>query len=203
MEEKWLTWAKQLQAMAQSGLAYTDNKYDMERYEQMRDLSVEIMDHYTEAGEEKIRELFCNETGYQTPKVDVRGAVFKDDAILLVKESLDGRWSMPGGWADVGLSICQNVEKEMVEEAGLVVKATRLVGIFDWLKSKKCTPFSIYKAFMLCEVKGGNFVPNIETEAAEYFPLDQLPPLSHRINEEMVALCHAAKEDPAWIPQVD
>jgi ADP-ribose pyrophosphatase YjhB (NUDIX family) len=203
MEEKWLDWARQLQAMAQSGLAYCDNKYDIERYQQMRDLSVEIMEHYTEAGEDKIRDLFCGETGYQTPKVDVRGAVFKEDAVLLILESQDGRWSLPGGWADVGLSLKENVQKEMREEAGLDVEPTRLVGIFDWLKSKKAAPFAIYKAFMLCDSKGGAFEQNIETEASGFFKLDELPPLSHRVTRETLELCYQALKDPNWQPVVD
>ena len=131
MEEKWLSWARQLQAMAQNGLAYSHNVFDIERYERLRDLSVEILNEYTEAGEEKIRDLFCNEVGYQTPKVDVRGAVIQDQKILLVKERIEGKWSLPGGWADVGISVKENVEKEMREESGLITKATRLVAIFD------------------------------------------------------------------------
>ncbi len=123
MEKKWLAWAKQLQSIAQAGLTYSTNKYDRERFEQIREMSVDILNNYTDAGEEKIRDLFCFETGYQTPKVDVRGAIFRQDTILLVKESIDGCWSMPGGWADIGLSVKENIEKEAREEAGLHVVA--------------------------------------------------------------------------------
>ena len=105
MEPKWLTWAKQLQSIAQAGLTYSKDKYDIERFQQIRELSVEILNEYTEICNEKIKDLFCNEVGYQTPKIDIRGAVFKDDKILLVKESIDGLWSIPGGWAEPGLSI--------------------------------------------------------------------------------------------------
>ncbi|MEF9918920.1 MAG: NUDIX hydrolase, partial [Eubacterium sp.] len=179
MEKKWLTWAKKLQSIAQAGLTYSDNKYDLERFEQIRDLSVEIMMEYTDAGEEKVKDLFCFETGYQTPKVDVRGAIFKEDQILLVKESIDGHWSMPGGWADVGLSVKENIEKEAKEEAGLLVKARRLVGIFDWVRAVEIlNPFAIYKVMMLCDVVEGSFKKNIETEDAHYFSIDKLPPLS-------------------------
>ena len=205
MEERWLSWAKQLQAIAQAGLTYSENKYDRERFEQIRSLSVEIMNHYTEAGEEKIRNLFCGETGYQTPKVDVRAAIFKDEKILLVKESVDGRWSMPGGWADIGLSITQNVEKEAFEEAGLKVKARQLVGIYDWVKNtEQPNPFAIYKAVMICDVLEGAFMPNIETEAADYFALDSLPPLSlGRTTEALIRRCLAVFKDPEISPVVD
>lgn len=205
MEEKWLSWAKQLQAIAQAGLAYSENKYDRERFEQIRGLSVEIMAHYTEAGTEKIRDLFCGETGYQTPKVDVRAAIFKDEKILLVKESIDQCWSMPGGWADIGLSIKENVEKEAYEEAGLRVKARQLVGIYDWVKNtEQPNPFAIYKVVMICDAIEGAFMKNIETEAADYFDLEHLPPLSKgRTTEELIRQCLAAFKDSEKIPIVD
>jgi len=203
MEDKWLKWARELQAMAQNGLAYAKNPFDIERYERLRELSVEILDEYTEAGTEKIRDLFCNEVGYQTPKVDVRGAVIEDGRILLVKERLEGKWSLPGGWADVGLSVRDNVEKEMREESGLIVRATRLVSVQDWLKSRKNAPFSLYKMTMLCENQGGAFEANIETEDAGYFSMDELPPLTHKISEELLAMCFKAADQPDWIPPVD
>lgn len=112
MEPKWLSWAKQLQSIAQAGLAYSKDKYDIERFQQIRDLAAEILNEYTGIDTEKVKRLFCNENGYQTPKVDIRGVVFKDDKILLVKESLDGCWSIPGGWAEVNLSIKENVVVE-------------------------------------------------------------------------------------------
>ena len=154
--EKWLIWARTLQAEAQSGLAYAKNPFDIERYERMRDLSVEIMNEYSQAGADRVRKMFAGESGYQTPKVDVRGAVVEGGKILLVQEKLnDGRWSLPGGWADVGLSVRQNIEKEVREEAGLNARATRLVAIYDWLKSIHEAPFSMYKIIMLCETDGG------------------------------------------------
>lgn len=203
MEDKWLKWARELQAMAQNGLAYTKNPFDIERYERLRDLSVEILNEYTEAGTEKIRDLFCNEVGYQTPKVDVRGAVIEDGRILLVKERLEGKWSLPGGWADVGLSVKDNVEKEMREEAGLIVKATRLVSVQDWLKSRKNAPFSLYKMTMLCDKQGGAFEANIETEEAGYFAMDKLPPLTHKVSTELLTMCFEAAAQPDWSPRVD
>lgn len=205
MEKEWLTWAKQLQSIAQAGLTYSENKYDLERFEQIRDLSVDILNNYTDAGEEKIRNLFCSETGYQTPKVDVRGAIFKQDTILLVKESIDGCWSMPGGWADIGLSIKENIEKEAREEAGLHVIAKKLVGVFDWVKNVDLpNPFAIYKTVMLCDVIDGEFQKNIETEDARYFELDHLPELSKgRTTEALIKICYQASQDNAFIPIID
>ncbi|MEG1433596.1 MULTISPECIES: NUDIX hydrolase [Eubacterium] len=203
MEEKWLTWAKKIQSLSQCGLAYCDNQFDIERYEAFRALSIEILETYTEVDTHQIKDLFCNETGYQTPKVDVRGAIFKNDQILLVKETQDGKWSMPGGWADIGLSVKENVEKEVREEAGMVVHATRLVAMMDWLRSQKNCPFSIYKVFMLCDIEGGHFMENIETEAADFFSLETLPPLSHRITKDTVEMCYAAYRDETWISKID
>ena len=202
MEEKWLTWAKKIQAIAQSGLAYTDNKYEIDRYEQLRSLSVEIMQHYTEAGEEKIRDLFCCETGYQTPKVDVRGAIFKDDQILLVKESIDGCWSMPGGWADIGLSVKENIIKEAREEAGMDVEPFKLVGVYDWARATDLpNPFAIYKIVMLCHPIGGSYETNIETEDAKYFSLDELPPISNvRTTAALIQQCYSALKDKNYVP---
>jgi len=205
MEIKWLKWAQQIQALAQSGLAYSNNKYDIERFEQLRALSVEIMQEYTEAGAEKIKDLFCFETGYQTPKVDIRGAVIKDNQILLVKESIDGCWSMPGGWADIQYSVQENIIKEAREEAGIKVTPTKLVGIFDCTKKqKRPDPFAIYKIIMLCHNGGGSFVTNIETEDAAYFDKDRLPDLSvYRTTSEMIDFAFQAKEDPDYTPIID
>ncbi|WP_329886039.1 NUDIX hydrolase [Pseudoramibacter faecis] len=202
--ERWLIWARTLQAEAQSGLAYAKNPFDIERYERMRDLSVEIMNEYSQAGADRVRKMFAGESGYQTPKVDVRGAVVEDGKILLVQEKLnDGRWSLPGGWADVGLSVKQNIEKEVREEAGLNARATRLVAIYDWLKSIHEAPFSMYKIIMLCETDGGHFAENSETADAAFFTPDALPPLTHKISEEMIAWCLAAAADPCWQPRID
>lgn len=202
MEEKWLKWAKEIQAIAQAGLAYTDNKYDIERYEMLREVAVDIMQHYTEAGKEKIRDLFCCEHGYQTPKVDVRAAIFKDDKILLVKESIDGCWSMPGGWADIGLSVRENIIKEAREEAGMAIEPFKLVGIYDWAKALDTpNPFAIYKIVMLCKPLSGGYIENIETEAADFFALDALPPLSYgRTTAELIQQCHTALNDSDYIP---
>ena len=195
METKWLSWAKRLQSIAQAGLTYSKDKYDIERFQQIRDISIEILNEYTEISNEKIKDLFCNETGYQTPKVDIRGAVFKDGKILLVKESIDGRWSLPGGWAEVNLSVKENVIKELREETGLNVVPKRLIAVLDRNKhNHPITPYGIYKIFVLCELIGGVIEKNIETVESGFFSLEDLPPLSlGRVTKEQIAMCFEAK----------
>ena len=107
-EQKWLDWAIELQSLAQAGLTYGKDKFDIERFERIREISAEMVAHKTEISVEKVKNLFCNEVGYQTPKIDVRGVIFKDDKILLIQES-NGKWALPGGWADVYLSVKENV----------------------------------------------------------------------------------------------
>jgi len=195
MEPKWLSWAKQLQSIAQAGLAYSKDKYDMERFQQIRDLSVEILSEHTGVSNEKIKDLFCNETGYQTPKVDVRGAIFKDDKILLVKESVDGCFSMPGGWAEVNLSVKENIIKEAKEEAGVNVVPKRIIAVLD--RNKNNVPvfaYGIYKIFVLCELIDGDFEENIETEESGFFSLADLPPLSlERNSKKQIEMCFESK----------
>ncbi len=113
MNTKWLQWASQLQSIAQAGLAYGENRYDLDRYEQIRNISVEILHEYTDIDNKKIRDLFASETGYQTPKIDVRSSVFRNNKILMVKEKIDGAWSLPGGWADVNSSVSESASKRM------------------------------------------------------------------------------------------
>lgn len=128
---KWLTWAQQIQAISQTGLAYSKDVYDLERFEQLRAISIEIMKEYVDVEVDQIRDLFASETGYATPKVDVRGVVFQDNKILMVKEKIDGAWALPGGWADIGLSPKEVVVKEVREESGYEVQAVRLLGVYD------------------------------------------------------------------------
>ena len=205
MEPKWLSWARQLQSIAQAGLTYSKDKYDIERFQQIRDLSVEILNEYTGMGNNRIKDLFCNETGYQTPKVDVRGVVFKDDRILLVKESIDGCWSVPGGWAEVNLLVRENIVKELKEEAGLNVVPKRLIAVLDNSKhSHPVSPYRIYKIFVLCDMIDGSFEKNIKTEGIGFFSLNDLPPLSvNRITEEQIAMCFEAMHNDYFVPVFD
>lgn len=198
----WLEWAKQIQAISQAGLAYSKDRYDLERFEMLRDLSVNILARYTEAETETVKTLFAGETGYATPKVDVRGIVFRDDRILLVRERIDGAWALPGGWADIGLSPKEVVVKEVKEEAGFTVVPVRLLAVLD-KKFHDHPPeaFHVYKLFILCEIAGGEAEAGMETLEVGFFGQDELPPLSTERNtvkqvQRMFSLRH---ESEVWL----
>jgi ADP-ribose pyrophosphatase YjhB (NUDIX family) len=196
MEEKWLGWAKQLQSIAQAGLTFGADRYDLDRYEQIRTISVEILHEYTGIDQKKIRELFASETGYQTPKVDIRAAVFRDDKILMVREKSDGAWSLPGGWADVNSSVSESVKRECLEEAGAVVRPKRIIAVHLANKhNNPLFPFTIYKIFVECELIENSFKENTETLDAGFFESDKLPELSfHRNAPEQISMCFEAKK---------
>jgi ADP-ribose pyrophosphatase YjhB (NUDIX family) len=179
MDPKWLDWAKQLQSIAQAGLTYSKDVYDLERFELIRNISVEIMSQHTVMEMTVIKDLFASEAGYATPKVDIRAVVFKENKILMVRENTDGNWSLPGGWADIGLTPSEVAVKEVKEETGFDVKAVKLLAVFD----KKChphppSPFHVYKMFIQCEIIGGQPMEGIETSAVGFFAENELPPLS-------------------------
>ena len=176
--EKWLEWAIELQSIAQAGLTYGRDAYDRERYERIREISAEMVANKTEISLEKVKDLFCNESGYQTPKLDTRAAIFDRGKILLVREN-DGRWSLPGGWVDVNLSVKENTVKEVKEEAGLDVTADKIIAVQD--RNKHNLPvyaYGICKIFVLCSLLGGQFVSNIETTGFAYFDREELPQLA-------------------------
>ena len=127
MEQQWLSWARRMQAIAQSGIAFSKDTFDIERYEELRAISAEVLEHYSSLERGKIEALFAKEEGYQTPKVDVRGVVFKENRILLVRERSESRWSLPGGFCDVGFSAAENIVKEIREESGYETKAVKLL----------------------------------------------------------------------------
>ena len=144
--EKWLEWAVELQSIAQSALYYCKDKFDIERFERIREISAEMISHKSDIPVEKVKNLFCNEIWYQTPKLDCRAAIFKYNKILLVKES-NGLWSLPGGWVDVDLSVKENIIKEVKEEAGLDVTPEKIIAVQDREKHNK--PVYAYK---ICKV---------------------------------------------------
>jgi len=195
---EWLDMAKRLQAVAQAGLEYSGNKYDIDRYQQIRQMSLEILHHFTALTMEELTGVFSAEKGYQTPKVDVRGVVFRGDQILMVRETIDGCWSIPGGWADVGLTPSEVAVKEVREEAGLVVVPVRLLAVLD--KKRHNHPpdlFHIYKIFILCREVGGELKGGMETSETGFFGPDEFPPLSEqRITHEQIQLMYAHKNDP-------
>ncbi|WP_237391717.1 NUDIX hydrolase [Paenibacillus dendrobii] len=201
---KWLNWAKQIQGISQTGLAYTKDVYDKERYEQLRALSVEIMRQYTDVETGKLVELFAGEYGYATPKVDIRGVVVSDGRILLVREKEEGEWSLPGGWADLLLSPSDIAVKEVLEESGFEVKALRLLAVMDNHKHNPPAPYHAYKMFIHCEITGGAAQEGVETSGVEFFGEDELPQLSRdRNTEEQIKLMFALLRNPERIPVMD
>ena len=196
MNNKWLKWAAELQSLAQAGLAFCVNDYDRDRYERIRNLSIEIMHEYTDIDNGKIRELFASETGYQTPKVDVRAVIIENDKILLIKEKVDGKWSLPGGWADVNTSVGESAVKESMEEAGATVRPTRIIAIQLANKHNNPNfPYTIYKIFVECDLIDISFRENTETLGSDFFPPDALPPLSSDRNTvQQIEMCFNAKK---------
>lgn len=203
--DKWLKWAMEIQSMAQAGLTYTDNAYDIERYERLRELAAEMISEKSGIPLGKVKDLFCNETGYQTPKLDTRAAIFKDNKILLTHEN-NGTWSLPGGWCDVLESVKSNTIKEVKEETGLDVKAVKVIAVQD--RNKHNVPIYAYgvcKVFILCEIIGGKFAENIETTGFEYFSLDNLPVnlAEEKTSKEQIEMCFDAVQDKNWSTYFD
>ena len=198
-EQKWLDWAIELQSLAQAGLTYGKDIYDRERYERIREISAQIIAHKTEIPVGRVKDLFCNETGYQTPKLDTRAAIIEDGKILLVREN-NGKWSLPGGWVDVNVSVKENTVKEVKEEAGLDVTADRIIAVQD--RNKHNSPWYAYgicKIFVLCALIGGQFEANSETTGFDWFSPDDLPELAEEKNtRSQVKMCFDAYSDPDW-----
>lgn len=176
---KWLEWAQILQAHAQNGLTYTKSPFDAQRYEAIKEIAAEILSTYTQTEMPVIRDLFDSHAGYITPKVDIRGVAFHDGKILLVKELSDGGWTLPGGWVDINESPSEAVEREVREESGFEVKATRLMALYD--RNRHGHPafiYHLYKIYFQCEITGGEPKDSIETSEASFFLEDDIPPLS-------------------------
>src|SRR5258708_10416617 len=154
MEPQWIAWARQMQALAQSGLAFSPNVYDRDRYRQLQRLAADVRASSTNVTAEFVNELFDQQAGYATPKVDVRGVVFKGDAMLLVRETMDeGRWTLPGGWADINDTPSKAVEREIHEETGYRARATKVLAVYDRSKQgHPAYPFHVYKLFFMCEL---------------------------------------------------
>ena len=195
----WLEWAVELQALAQAGLAYSRDPFDRERFQRIRDIAAEMLAHKTALPLETVKDLFCCETGYQTPKLDTRAAVFKEGKILLVREN-SGKWSLPGGWVDVNVSVLENAAKEVREEAGLEVVPRRVIAVQDREKhNRPVYAWKVCKVFVLCEAVGGEFRPNTETTASGYFSRSDLPPLAEEKNTaEQVRMCFDASRAETW-----
>lgn len=200
MEDQWLQWAKRLQAIASTGLHFGAADFDKERYAEVGEISQLMLSALGEIPLQRIQALVPDfAQGYATPKVDVRGAVFDGERILLVQERTDGLWTLPGGYADVGLSAAENVVKEIAEEAGLQVRARQLFAVRHKAKhGYRPDTRDFYKFFFICEqMQGTQPMPGLETLAADFFGVDELPALSTgRVIAEDIAAAFRHRDDP-------
>ena len=174
----WIEWSRKLQAISQTGLHFTESQYDRERYEQIGNIAAEILAEHTNLSIEKLLELNAAEFGYATPKVDVRGVVFRDDKILLVREIADaGRWTLPGGWADVNETPTQAIVREVREESGFETKVIKLLAVYDRERQKHTPsyPYSVYKLFFHCQIVGGQPQVNHEVSEIAFFRETEIP----------------------------
>lgn len=197
MNDKWIEFAIRIQSIAQAGLQYGKDKFDLERYEELREIAAEMMAAKTDIPTEKIYDLFCNETGYQTPKVDTRAAIFVNGEILLVHEN-NGTWSLPGGWCDVDQSVASNTEKEVREETGLIVDSEKIIAVQDWRRHNvRNYAYGVIKIFVLCKYLGGEFKKNMETTEIGYFSRENIPQnlAVEKTSYEQIMMCFDAYEN--------
>lgn len=204
-EQRWLEWAKRLQAAAQNGLAYNSDPFNVERYSAIRAIALEMMATFSEADHTLISDLFEGQVGHSTPKIDVRGVVFKDEGILLVQERSDHRWALPGGWADVYDTPSEATVREIFEESGYRTRAVKLLALLDRTRQgHPPIPFHAYKAFFLCELESGTATPSIETAEVAFFRRDALPPLSvGRVTARQIERLFDHRDHPEWPADFD
>ena len=179
MESKFYNIAVELKEIAQKGLTFSKDNYDLERFNRLQEIAAEMMADCTDADKETIMKAFQEDTGYPTPRTDCRGVVFKDDKIMLVKEIEDGGWTLPGGWCDNGQTGSENVAREVWEESGFKVEVKRLMGVLDRDKhgNHPTYPYNVYKLFYLCEIIGGEATPSDETSEIKFFSEDEIDSL--------------------------
>lgn len=199
-ENHWLEWARELQFLSQSALAYCKDVYDIERFRRIRQISAEMVSRISQTPLETVKDLFSSDEGYQTPKLDTRSAVIRDDRILLVKER-DGHWALPGGWVDYNLTVAENAVKETLEESGMTVRPLRVIALQE--HNRHNTPPSIHNicsVYLLCEYVSGAFAPNAETVDCGFFARDDIPaPLAVNKNTPaQIDMCFRAAADPNW-----
>jgi ADP-ribose pyrophosphatase YjhB (NUDIX family) len=194
---KWIEWAREIFSMSQAGLTYSQNEFDIERYKRLQEITAEMIESQSELSKEAILESFSMQAGYTTPKIDVRGAVVHEGKILLIQERMDGKWAMPGGWADLGNAPASVAEREVWEESGYEVKAEKVIAVID---ANRIEPMEFYHAFkiiFLCSLTGGEPRISHETLAVDFFDLNDLPPLSiYRTDESMLQEVFEHVKDP-------
>lgn len=206
-DNQWLEWAKELQDLSQCALAYCKDKFDIERFRRIREISAEMAAAVVDMPVETVRGMFCAGTGYQTARLETRAAVIRDGKILLVQEAR-GKWALPGGWQDYNQTVRENTVKEVFEEAGMSVAPTRLIALHDYHKhneSKVRFPYCICKVFVLCDYVSGEFAPNIEALDSGFFAPDEIPQAlaTGKTTREQIEMCFRAAADPNWAVEFD
>ncbi|MFN2211999.1 MAG: NUDIX hydrolase [Anaerolineales bacterium] len=171
----WLEWAREIQAISQTGLHYAENDYQIQRYSRLLEISAQIISSFSDLEYRDLVRIFNHQIGYATPRIDVRGAAFQAGNLLMVKESLDGGWTMPGGWVDVGDTPSGAVEREMYEESGFVVKARKIIGVYDANRSGPLEVFHAFKIVFLCDILSGEARTSEETSDVKFFSRNELP----------------------------
>lgn len=202
---RWLGWLRRLEAIAQTGLHHAAGPFDVQRYQELRSLAAEMIAQQLGGEEAQVQAMLLTGSGYATPKVDLRGVVFRDGALLLVKERADGLWTLPGGWADVNESPGVGAAREVLEESGFVVRPTKLLACYDKLRHAHPPELHhAYKLFFLCELEGGAPTPSLETEEVGFFSEGALPALSlPRNTPEQLARMFEHLRHPQWPTDFD
>ena len=194
---QWLAWAREIYSMSQAGLAYCQNEFDLERYRRLQEMAAEMIASQSDVPKEDVQKSFSLQTGYVTPKIDVRGAVVHENRILLIQERMDGKWAMPGGWADLGNAPASVAEREVWEESGYRVRAEKVVAVLDANRIEPMAFYHAYKLIFLCTLLGGEPQTSHETMDVRFFDFNDLPPLSiYRTNEAMLQEVLAHYTDP-------
>ena len=201
---KWLEWAREIFSLSQSGITYSGNQYDIDRYRRLQEITTEMIASQSEMPMESVLESFSMQAGYITPKVDVRGAVVRENKILLIQERADNKWAMPGGWADLGNSPASVAEREVFEESGFHVRAEKVVAVIDANRIEPMEFYHAYKIIFLCQLLDGEPRISHETLAVDFFDPNRLPPLSvYRTNEDMLREVFAHVQNPARLTAFD
>jgi ADP-ribose pyrophosphatase YjhB (NUDIX family) len=195
---RWLEWAREIQALSQTGIHYSENEYQRQRYQRLTEIAAEMVNEYTGLDISALMSAFRVQKGYATPKIDVRGAVFKGDKLLLVRERQDNGWTMPGGWADVGDVPSQAAEREVWEEAGFRVKASRVIGVYDANRVGPLELFHAFKLVFLCDLIDGEARTSNETSEVAFFGKNEIPPdlSGERTKPRQIRDAYAALENP-------
>jgi ADP-ribose pyrophosphatase YjhB (NUDIX family) len=195
---RFLEWAREIQALAQTGRHYAQDGFQRDRCRRLMEIAAEMLSENAGVGYERVSQAFSAQVGYATPKIDVRAAVFRDRKLLLVRERLDGGWTMPGGWADVGDLPSKAAEREAWEEAGFRVQARKVVGIYDANRVNPLEFFHAFKIVFLCEILSGEPRPSMETSEVAFFGQDEMPAAfsGGRTTARHIRDAFAALDDP-------